>query len=617
MGAVWSAANVQTGKEFAIKFLHPLIASSSDDARQRFLQEARASARMNHPNIIDIFDVGETDDGSLFLVMELLDGLSLQDAMRADPPFSARELIAIAKGAATALAVAHAAGIVHRDVKPPNIFLCRERGGTLVRPKLLDFGVSKVPIGDDGIATHTGSLLGSPRYMAPEQAVSASQADGRADLWSLGVILYEGLTGVFPHDGDNSNAIVIAIAMRPPKPITEVAPFLPQAVREIVDDCLKPVANRVQSATVLADRLQLILDSHDLSDVPLARPAHAKKVVPRPDNFVIQTVDSSSGGVMLASRMSLASLPPPPAPASATPLPSVKPPDPLPTQIIAVPEPAVDVRSNAASIGLRPPPRPAAPQRPMDDEDATIVRDPRELQALTAGMRASAPTDPKLDAQVERHSLSDETTNSDNRLRESAATVVVATRPAALAPIGEATPPASLPMQPPADPGESISSINVSRGLSPFGSMPPTAQQTFLSDPPEPPLKSNRRLVMGMAAVGAAALLGIVVVLSTGGSPDAGASSAQAADKGVAADKPADTAKVQATPLPSASEPAPSASAPASAAASAKSSDSARPQSGSQTSGGQTGGGKPKPKSTGTDPLRDLGSGITLQPRKK
>ncbi|MBL8743261.1 MAG: serine/threonine protein kinase, partial [Myxococcales bacterium] len=295
MGAVWSAANVQTGKEFAIKFLHPLVASSSEDARQRFLQEARASARMNHPNIIDIFDVGETEDGSLFLVMELLDGLSLQDAMRADPPFSARELIAIAKGCATALGVAHAAGIVHRDVKPPNIFLCRERGGALVRPKLLDFGVSKVSVGDDGIATHTGSLLGSPRYMAPEQAVSASQADGRADLWSLGVILYEGLTGVFPHDGDSSNAIVIAIAMRPPKPITEVAPFLPQAVRELVDDCLKPVASRVQSATILADRLQLILDSHDLSDVPLARPAHAKKVVARPDNFVIQTADSSSG----------------------------------------------------------------------------------------------------------------------------------------------------------------------------------------------------------------------------------------------------------------------------------------------------------------------------------
>ncbi len=195
MGTVWSASHVHTEREFAIKLLHPAVAAGNEEARQRFLQEARASARVNHPNIIDIFDVGENDDGTLYLVMELLEGISLADALRADPPFSVRELLVLLVGAGTALAAAHNAGIIHRDIKPPNIYLHRDRSSGLVRPKVLDFGVSKVALGDDGVSTQLGSLLGSPRYMAPEQAISATQADARADLWSFGVILFESLTG--------------------------------------------------------------------------------------------------------------------------------------------------------------------------------------------------------------------------------------------------------------------------------------------------------------------------------------------------------------------------------------------------------------------------------------
>ena len=330
MGAVWSAQHTQTGREFAIKFLHSFVAQGNDDARHRFLQEARASARVNHPSIIDIFDVGETEDGTLYLVMELLDGLSLGDALRVEPAFSVRELLVLMIGSTLALGAAHTAGIVHRDVKPLNIYLHRDRVSGMVRPKVLDFGVSKVALGeDDGVATQVGSLLGSPRYMAPEQAVSAAQADGRSDIWSLGVILFEALTGRFPHEGDSSNAIVIAIATRPPLPILEVAPHLPKALAAIVDDCLKPAETRIAKAEILAERLQELLATHDLSDLKVVRSGNNRKAIKRPDNFVIHT-SSGIGGLTPAPgqlsvslnqrRTSLASEPgEPPATSTAAP----------------------------------------------------------------------------------------------------------------------------------------------------------------------------------------------------------------------------------------------------------------------------------------------------------
>jgi eukaryotic-like serine/threonine-protein kinase len=303
MGEVWSAQHAQTGREFAIKFLHSFVAHGSDDARHRFLQEARASARVNHPNIIDIFDVGETEDETLYLVMELLDGISLGDAFRAEPPLTARELLVLVSGAALALGAAHAAGIVHRDVKPLNIYLHRDRASGIVRPKVLDFGVSKVALGtDDGVATQVGSLLGSPRYMAPEQAVSAASAEGRSDIWSLGVILYEALTGRFPHEADSSNAIVIAIATRPPVPVLEVAPHLPPALAATIDACLRPIESRTQRAEDLVEQLKQILETHDLTDLTVVRPSGTKRLIKRPDNFVIHT--QSSIGSVSASQLS-------------------------------------------------------------------------------------------------------------------------------------------------------------------------------------------------------------------------------------------------------------------------------------------------------------------------
>ena len=222
MGTVWSAENALTGRQFAIKILHSLV-SSADDTRHRFLQEARASAKIDHPNVIDIFDFGHTDDGGLFLVMELLDGLSLSEVLRCQPPLSARELCAIVAQAATGLAAAHAVGVIHRDVKPANIFLHRDRGTGGVITKVVDFGVSKLAMGDDGVATTTGSLLGTPRYMSPEQA-AGGKIDERSDLYSVGLIAHTLLSGSPPFDGDDIAAILRMQIMAPPPPLPASVP---------------------------------------------------------------------------------------------------------------------------------------------------------------------------------------------------------------------------------------------------------------------------------------------------------------------------------------------------------------------------------------------------------
>ncbi len=409
MGVVWSAAHAQTGREFAIKFLHPVVAAASEDARRRFLQEARTSARVNHPNIIDILDVGELEDGSLFLVMELLEGMNLGEALRAEPRFNARDLFLIVAGAAMALGAAHSVGVIHRDVKPPNIFLHRDRTLGQVRVKMLDFGVSKVLADGDGMATHSGSLLGSPRYMAPEQAISATSADGRSDIWSLGVILYEALTGQFPHDGDSSNSLVIAIATKPPKPISQVAPTLPPAVRQLVDDCLLPPHERIQTAEILVDRIMSTLATLDLTEIPLARPAGMKTTIFRSDSFVISATarPGAHGLATSISRSSAAHLALPPPPAAPAPPPAIVPPG----------------------------------TRPLPDEGTLVIRPGEPLAQAAAAFRAAAP----------------------------ASGPFVPVKAASVPPPPAPDPNTPVPM---GDPAQSISSINVVRGEGPWSPIP-------------------------------------------------------------------------------------------------------------------------------------------------
>jgi eukaryotic-like serine/threonine-protein kinase len=262
MAAVWSATNTFTERQFAIKFMLPSLARTQD-AVNRFLQEAKVSARINHPNIIEVIDVGQAEDTSLFLVMELLSGVTLETAMRRQsPPMTLSEMGFVMVAVGRALAAAHANGVIHRDLKPSNIFLHRERDGRPV-PKLLDFGVSKF-VEEEGGRLHArtvaGTVLGSPLYMSPEQARGEALVDGRSDVFSFGALLFEAIAGFRPYDGANFNALIVKIATQKPKDIHECAPHAPQSLRDLVQDCLETdPARRLASFDTVAERLMAAL----------------------------------------------------------------------------------------------------------------------------------------------------------------------------------------------------------------------------------------------------------------------------------------------------------------------------------------------------------------------
>jgi serine/threonine-protein kinase len=195
MGVVYAARHLDLGKAAAVKVVHERN-DASDRVRQRFLREGRAAACIRHPNIVDVYDVG-TEAGRIYLVMELLVGEDLRSFLAREGPLSERRAADILVPVVAAVVAAHDQGVVHRDLKPDNIFLSTERSG--IQPKILDFGISKVADAERAATvTATGTLLGTPYYMSPEQATTEQVVDARSDQYSLGVILYECVTGRRP-----------------------------------------------------------------------------------------------------------------------------------------------------------------------------------------------------------------------------------------------------------------------------------------------------------------------------------------------------------------------------------------------------------------------------------
>ena len=259
-GSVWAARNELIERDVALKILGPEVMNDKV-LLQRFFNEAKAIGRVNHPSIVGILDLGQAEDGSPFLVLELLDGEPLGSKLRRERVIDPETLFDACSGIARALDLAHQQGIVHRDLKPANIYMHRNSAGGLVG-KILDFGISKV-LGSSSTnfsLTKTGTVVGSPAYMSPEQAAGREDIDGRADVWSLGVVLFESATGVLPHEAPNYNALMVRILTQDPDPVASRAPHLAGSVCRLIDSCLqrdrkkRPTAGQLHSQLVAVTR---------------------------------------------------------------------------------------------------------------------------------------------------------------------------------------------------------------------------------------------------------------------------------------------------------------------------------------------------------------------------
>ncbi|MDB4931249.1 MAG: Serine/threonine protein kinase PrkC, regulator of stationary phase, partial [Myxococcaceae bacterium] len=233
MGAVFQAKHQVLGRVVAIKVLKPDMATSEQFAG-RFLQEARSAAELHHKNIVEISDYG-VDGDRPYMVMEYLKGESLDAYMEREGRLSPGRVVAIMEPVLRALAMAHERGIIHRDIKPDNIFLQTDDDGGEPTPKVVDFGIAKRQANEDSPQLTTANMaLGTPAYMAPEQIMSSKNATGAADQYAVGVTLYEALTGSYPFDATTINQFIVAKATQEARPILELRPELDPALAAVV-----------------------------------------------------------------------------------------------------------------------------------------------------------------------------------------------------------------------------------------------------------------------------------------------------------------------------------------------------------------------------------------------
>ncbi|HTN86397.1 MAG TPA: serine/threonine-protein kinase, partial [Sorangium sp.] len=251
MGVVWSAVNVATAREVALKLIHRPEA----EFRLRLQREARNCGALRHRNVIDIYDMGETEAGEPFLVMQLLTGETVAELLARRRKLEPAVAASIGRDVARGLAAAHAMHIIHRDLKPANIFLHREPDMDEPVVKVLDFGVAKNLSVNDGLHTVQGGAVGSPLYMSPEQVRAEPNVDHRADIWALGVVLFEMLTGVRPFQGD-AQAVFMGILTGEVPTVSRYLRRVDQGLVDLIARCMRrDRADRIGSAAEIAAQL--------------------------------------------------------------------------------------------------------------------------------------------------------------------------------------------------------------------------------------------------------------------------------------------------------------------------------------------------------------------------
>ncbi|MBZ0120813.1 MAG: serine/threonine protein kinase, partial [Sandaracinaceae bacterium] len=254
MGSVWRAQDLTLLRTVALKLLFVREDAAGRTMGERFLREARIAAGIRHRNVVDVLDFGTSEQGRPFMVMELLEGESLESRCERLPALTLHELITIVAGVLDGLTAVHKVGVVHRDLKPANILLVASEDSD-PRPKLVDFGVAHAPERRSALTSVTGIVVGTPEYMSPEQARGVP-VDARSDLYSVGAILYEALAGRLPYEQEALGDLIIAIASGGAPPVAEVRPEVGEAISAVVSRAmeLRP-EDRFQSAREMRDAL--------------------------------------------------------------------------------------------------------------------------------------------------------------------------------------------------------------------------------------------------------------------------------------------------------------------------------------------------------------------------
>ena len=299
MGVVWAATHLPTGRAVALKLLKET--ELDERARRRFLREARAPGTIAHEGVVAVHDVLVAEDGALALVMDLLDGESLAQRLARGPRCPLGETTRILLEVCEVVQAAHAAGVVHRDLKPENVFLMRDG-----RVRVLDFGIAKLTGAgaDEGrsAATQTGTVLGTPFYMSPEQAFGEKDVDGRSDVWSFGVVMYEALAGILPTRAESLGQVLKIILTGAIPPLVRVAPEIPVPLAEVVDRMLSRDRTRRPALAEVGAALALHAGATPSDEAPAeaaSRPeasalAHTVALLPTPETRYAETADGFS-----------------------------------------------------------------------------------------------------------------------------------------------------------------------------------------------------------------------------------------------------------------------------------------------------------------------------------